>query len=314
MAKVSIIVPVYGVEQYIERCARSLFEQTLDDLEFIFVDDCTKDNSIEVLKKIMDEYPLRKQQTIILNHEDNRGLPQARKTGILAAHGDYLLHCDSDDWLELNACEILYSRAIDTNSDVVAFNIACTDGINVYRELKGSNTENVHQFHLDMMYMKTSWSLVNKLYRRSIYDVVEEYPQKGISEDMALSLQLVTACKIMAYVDRAFYNYYMNQNSMSNIASVDKAIDNLWSCKENVDLILDIYSRKTLPEDISKALSFLKFHVRFRIWPFVHEDGVLSLWRSIYPEVDWKILIDSQVSYRYKIQLILTHLHLYPRR
>ena len=65
MPKVSVIVPVYGVEIYIERCARSLFEQTLDDIEYLFIDDCTPDRSIEILKQVLEDYPQRKTQTII---------------------------------------------------------------------------------------------------------------------------------------------------------------------------------------------------------------------------------------------------------
>ena len=82
MSKVSVVIPVYGVEKYIERCARSLFEQTLDDMEFIFVNDCTLDNSVEILENVLSEYPSRKTQTTILHHHCNLGLPQARKTGI----------------------------------------------------------------------------------------------------------------------------------------------------------------------------------------------------------------------------------------
>ena len=99
MPKVSVIVPVYGVEKYIERCARSLFEQTLDDMEFIFVDDCTKDESIEVLKRVIDLYPVRKDQVKIIHHAVNKGLSRARETGVNAATGDYIGHCDSDDWV-----------------------------------------------------------------------------------------------------------------------------------------------------------------------------------------------------------------------
>ena len=69
--KVSILVPVYGVEKYIERCARSLFEQTYDNIEYIFVDDCTKDRSIEILQKVLEDYPNRKNQVKILHHEKN---------------------------------------------------------------------------------------------------------------------------------------------------------------------------------------------------------------------------------------------------
>ena len=77
---ISVIVPIYGVEQYIERCARSLFEQTMNEgIEYIFVDDCTKDNSIYILNRVLEDYPERRHQVTLLRHDVNKGLPQARK-------------------------------------------------------------------------------------------------------------------------------------------------------------------------------------------------------------------------------------------
>ena len=100
---VSILVPVYGVEKYIERCARSIFEQTYHNLDIVFVDDCTPDKSIEILKRVLEEYPGRKAQTRIIRHAYNRGLSAARNTAVAAATGTFLTHVDSDDWIELNA-------------------------------------------------------------------------------------------------------------------------------------------------------------------------------------------------------------------
>ena len=79
--KVSILVPVYGVEKYIERCVRSLFEQTYENIEYVFVDDCTKDKSIEILNSVLAEYPNRKKQAKILHHDKNRGLSHACRFG-----------------------------------------------------------------------------------------------------------------------------------------------------------------------------------------------------------------------------------------
>ena len=92
---VSVIVPIYGVEKYIERCARSLLEQTIENIEYIFVNDCTKDNSIAILESVIKEYPHREHQVRIIHHGTNKGLPQARKTGLLNAHGEYIAHCDN---------------------------------------------------------------------------------------------------------------------------------------------------------------------------------------------------------------------------
>ena len=100
MPKVSVIVPVYGVERYMERCARSLFEQTLDDIEFIFVDDCSPDRSLDILNEVLEEYVDRQLQTQIVRLDQNGGLPNARKVGLRLATGNYIIHCDSDVWVE----------------------------------------------------------------------------------------------------------------------------------------------------------------------------------------------------------------------
>ena len=100
----SIVVPVYGVEKYIGRCAETLFSQTYDNIQFVFVNDGTKDKSMEVLAEVLEGYQHLKDRVVIVNKE-NGGLPAARKTGMEYVTGDYVLHVDSDDWLELDAVE-----------------------------------------------------------------------------------------------------------------------------------------------------------------------------------------------------------------
>ena len=108
MIKVSAVIPIYGVAAFIERCARNLFSQTLREVEFIFVDDATPDNSIALLEKVIEEFPDRRARTRILHHPVNRGLPAARNTGLAAAQGEFIYHCDSDDWMETTMLEKLY--------------------------------------------------------------------------------------------------------------------------------------------------------------------------------------------------------------
>ena len=119
--KVSILVPVYGVEKYIEQCAVSLMEQTYENIEYIFVNDCTKDNSINILREVINRYPQRKSQVQIINHEKNRGLAAARNTALDASSGEYLWHVDSDDWIALDAVEKLVNIAIAKKSDIIIF-------------------------------------------------------------------------------------------------------------------------------------------------------------------------------------------------
>lgn len=110
MITVSICVPVYGVERYIERCARSVFEQTYDNIEYIFVDDCSPDHSIDILKNVIEEYPARKPNVRIVRHEHNRGLAAARNTAIDNAGGDFVLHIDSDDYIPSDYVSLLATK------------------------------------------------------------------------------------------------------------------------------------------------------------------------------------------------------------
>ena len=101
--KVSILVPVYGVEKYIGQCAETLFSQTYDDIEYVFVDDCTPDDSIQVLRQVLSAYPQRTNQVSIIRHDHNRGLGAARKTAFEASTGEFVMNVDSDDYLAQDA-------------------------------------------------------------------------------------------------------------------------------------------------------------------------------------------------------------------
>jgi glycosyltransferase involved in cell wall biosynthesis len=119
MTKVSILVPVYGVEKFIEECAVSLFEQTWQDIEYIFVDDCSPDGSISKLHEVLKRYPDRTVQVRIIRHERNRGSGAARATLLEAATGQFLLFADSDDILATDAVELLCKHQQQTGADIV---------------------------------------------------------------------------------------------------------------------------------------------------------------------------------------------------
>lgn len=117
--KVSILIPVYGVEHYMAECAHSLLRQTYDDIEYIFVNDCTQDHSIDVLREVLEQYKERASQVKIIDHEVNRGLASARQTALNAATGDAVLIVDSDDYIAPNAVEQLVDAMQSSHSDVV---------------------------------------------------------------------------------------------------------------------------------------------------------------------------------------------------
>lgn len=210
---VTIIVPVYGVEKYIEKCVVSLFEQDFESIEYIFVNDCTPDNSIAILEELIEKYPNRKPHIKIIHHEKNRGLGAARKTGILHAAGEYILHIDSDDWCELNMVSSLYQKAKDDDADMVIANF--------FKNFAHDQVEVRQPFVKDFVLAhiisgELDNSCANKLVKRNLYVDNAIYPPEHISmaEDRYLIIRLACLATKFAYIDRAFL-HYRQDNSQS---------------------------------------------------------------------------------------------------
>ena len=106
MIKISIIIPVYNTEKYLKKCLDSIINQTLKSLEIICIDDCSTDNCLHILK----EYQLKDNRIKIIEQKENKGQGVARNLGLNIAEGEYIMFLDPDDWLELNALEILYKK------------------------------------------------------------------------------------------------------------------------------------------------------------------------------------------------------------
>lgn len=217
--KVSVIIPVYGVEPFIERCARSLFEQTMNDIEYIFIDDCTRDRSIDILMHVIEEYQPRltrdRKYVRIEKMPTNSGLPAVRRYGVPLASGEYIIHSDSDDWCDKNMLYSMYSKAKRENADCVVCDFVRTDGIgNDTRSIACHNMEK-ETFIDNLIFQRDSWSLCNKLFKKTCYKDIQ-YPVRGMGEDMALCIQLVLNCDKISYVQEPFYYYYYNPTSISH--------------------------------------------------------------------------------------------------
>lgn len=230
MIKVSVIVPVYNVEQYIERCAHSLFSQSLDKIEYIFVNDCSCDNSIPLLESVIDLYPERRDYIRIVHHDCNKGLSAARKTGYSFAKGKYIAHCDSDDYVHRDMYRLLYEKAINNQADVVMcdfyFHYA-EDKIKTYHTI--SITNNTNKRDILKRYLKNSWTVVwNILVKKSLYvKYAISFPEHiTYCEDFFLSVrQLFFASKIDK-VDLPLYYYNKeNQNSIMHNLSMKSAAE-----------------------------------------------------------------------------------------
>ena len=227
--KVSVCIPVYGVEKYIERCARSLFEQTMrDGIEFIFVNDCTPDKSIEILEQVLSEYPHRKEQTKIIHHEHNKGLVGARNTGLSHASGEYIIHCDSDDWVDKNYYGTMYETAVKHNADVAYSPFCVHTGDAIQKSIlpETATADILLQAVLDNRFQ---WSLWNKMFRRKIaQDNSLDCPDHIChSEDLLRVCQMLPNCAGSVRVDGVYYHYFKGNSAAYTQNFTRKSLDNV---------------------------------------------------------------------------------------
>ena len=310
---VSVIVPVFGVECFIERCARSLFEQTLNDIEFIFVNDCTNDNSISVLLKVLKEYPSRESQTVILHHDVNKGLPIARQTGLSHARGDYIAHCDSDDWVDKDMYRRLYERAISDGADIVVCDYSKSDGIN-HNNYVGCIHTDLDSFICDCGSMHVSWALWNKLVRSELYQNSLVYPTENMGEDMALVLQLLLSARTISYIPEPLYYYYVNLTSITQARSLKSIEMRFNQNKDNADIVINAFSSLGKNNRFKDMLEVIKWNVRKQIWSIANFQHYRSLWMNTYPEISPTLLFNRYISFSDKCKFVLTYLRLYPKK
>lgn len=263
---VSICVPVYGVERFIERCARSLFEQTYRNIEYIFVNDCTKDNSIAVLNMVMEQYPDRKGCVRVVNHEQNRGLAAARNTAVAMATGDFLMHVDSDDYLEINAVEACVAEQAKTNADIVSF--GC------YREYPHKvvvqnppRFKDANDMCLQLITKRNKDGVINvgvwgRMYRQSLYTAHGIKAEEGINmaEDYQVVAKLAYYAKTVAVIRTPLIHYNLqNQNSYVNSISAAK-LDQTYA---SYQLVEQFFCDKG--EEYGKALNTAKAYLLVRM-------------------------------------------------
>jgi len=230
---VSVIVPVYGVEKYIARCARSLFAQSWPAIEFIFVDDGSPDGSVTVLTEVLSQCEASLRERVHLIRKANEGLPKARESGMKAAHGDYILHVDSDDWLEPVAVEHLVRKAEETDADIVVFDFwkEFGHGRKLDRE-KDSSIADPDLFR-KRLYTYASYGYVwNKFYRREICEDLY-YPSYSMHEDIVFNTQALFRARKIVHLKEGLYHY--NRTNAGSVTRVAQKLRRSRSARNMMD-------------------------------------------------------------------------------
>lgn len=212
--KVSIVVPVYNVEPYLVRCIDSLLSQSMKEVQIILVDDGSEDNS----GLICDQYACRYENIEVI-HQSNHGLTAARRSGLNACVGEYVIFVDSDDWIDADACQKEYEYIKRNNAKILICDFNIVDGESV-TQTSGFKGENLS---ISDFYMSVAPGYVwNKMYHRSLIDIMKVGIDVTQAEDIAMLLPLVSKLNSdsdMIYISEAFYNYYKRPDSSSNNTS-----------------------------------------------------------------------------------------------
>lgn len=204
--KVSILVPIYNVEQYIERCAISLFTQTYNNIEYVFVNDSSPDKSKELLLSIIPDD--RKNSVIIIDHEHNRGLAAARLTALEYATGAYIMFVDSDDYLEPNAVERLMDKAKEGDFDIVTGGITHIFENRKIEELPPRNIDK-HAYLRLLLESKVFHNNFPRVFKKSLFENNGDLFVEGINcgEDYLMITRVFYYADKISFVYQPLYNY-----------------------------------------------------------------------------------------------------------
>lgn len=285
MAKVSVLVPIYRVEKYIDRCARSLFEQTFDDIEFIFINDCTPDRSIDILMNVIEDYPSRKNSVSIINHDVNHGLVFARRTALLHSSGEYVLNVDSDDWIEPVMVERMYNAACEKKAAIVSCEILLeekTGGIPLcYPESVMNEAPDLSKISLSEHSVLFA-CLCNKLIKRELLLHNGIILNNHISqyEDLAITFFLRFRERNFVRIHGLFYHY--NRDNMTSLTYniTDKKLSERIKV---INICQNFVQKNASLRDFSHTLLLLKFLSKSDL---LVEPSLFNprKWRDIFPE------------------------------
>jgi glycosyltransferase involved in cell wall biosynthesis len=313
---VSVIVPIYGVERYIEQCVRTLMEQTLHDVEYVFVDDCTPDNSMEVLWRVLEDYPDRKGQVKVLHNEKNQGLPRTRRVGLKECTGKYIIQVDSDDFVSPDYCEKLYAKASKEQADIVWCDFYKQQGKQwgTFKQAPEQNSS-VDSEIRSLLLSHRQGALWNHLIRRDLYNTIVYFPVHNMAEDLTVLIQMYTAAHRLTYVPEALYYYRYNEDSLSHADGPEqdhRLIRQMEDMEANVNLMERSFSERGVSQRFHNEFVFRKFFNKRWVLPALHSSRDCSLWRHCHADINAAIYFNPYVPLKQKVTAMLVQCGVYP--
>lgn len=283
---ISVGIPVFNVEKYIERCLSSLFSQSIaKEIEFIIVNDCSTDDSIKIIKNICDKY--KELDINIISHEKNKGIATTRNTLLENFHGDFFIMVDADDFVKTDFVEKMYKTALKDSSDIVICSSYRTDSENQLNKTDDSKCikrpvkifkDNKDGIRYLLSENKNS-AMWCKLIKKSIFDENNLFFEKNIDigEDTLISAKLFYYSKKISFIDEPLYYHFINPSSLTNSSYDKKGIELLKCCSKIEEFLNQIPEKNDFYDDIL----YLKLRIKRQL---LQKSSDKSKYYQLYPE------------------------------
>jgi glycosyltransferase involved in cell wall biosynthesis len=260
---ISIVVPVYNVEKYLKKCLDSLLNQTLDEIEIILVDDCSTDSSKDIMNQYRDAHP---DKIVIYQTDRNSRQGTARNLGTKCANGDYIMYVDSDDWLELDACALLYRKAAEENCDIV---------YGMYQEVRGDGSikkcgaciyeEQLKPLNHDSILLNHHYPWGKLIKRELIVSNHLYFPEHLFFEDVVTGPLYGFYGKRIQFVPGICYNYLQRGDSVMHAMTTEK-LEQEMHCGE---MFLEECKKRGLLDSNQEAV-MAKYFMSACMYPYLH--------------------------------------------
>lgn len=309
MCSLTYIIPIYNVSSYIKKSARSLLEQSYSNIEYIFINDCSSDDSEIKLHQIIEEFPERCDKIKVITNEQNLGSATTRNIGLDMARGEYVMFADSDDWISCDYVESMlhqievgrddivycdYFESYDSNEKLIRQNYGI-DNIECIRSMLGGGMHG---------------STCNKIYRRSfLLKSKQRFVERAdLFEDVSWNIRLFACTTRVSYIPKAFYHYiqYNSNSIIKSMASSKKKWSRAMQRIENVRVACDYLTALGFEEKLGKEMKEWKLMAKNDL---INETDISSLqkWVKTFPEADAVIIKCQKITWNYKFLLLSLH-------
>lgn len=300
---ITVIVPVYNVQRYLDRCVTSIIKQKYSDLEIILVDDGSTDLSGEMC----DEYA-KKYSRIRVIHKANGGLSSARNAGIEQAKGEFISFIDSDDWIGEEYFSYLSALIQENDADIAECDFKYIDDDNKLYNSPHDNGEcivytteqAIRSLLLGNNIVTSAWG---KLYKCRLFEKLR-YPEGKIYEDIPVTYEAILQSKRIAFGCRAHYYYYLRRDSISNSAFSPKRMDAMRHLQYAVGRVNEKYPY--MKKECGVALFRMAFAILSEIEPSADNMVYLREMESCVRENRKNVIFSSETSYKWKIKAIVS--------